>query len=352
MTATAVREPPHCDYPELFVLQNPTRDMDYDDADGTVTVSADGTELLRYRAHPEDRPPHVDRLALPAGGEAPAGRNLVLASPHGHPWHYGCWFVQKLVDGVNCWEGPRRAAAGRLHGRITAGDYTVEPRPEQSADLSLADRDDTANGESTVDERDGPVGVTQTLRWETSDGDPLLGTERRLAVHDPGAVAVEVHPGYLLTWQEELTALETRRYLSSESFHGRYGGLSMRLSRELRGGRIRLPDATDPEPNEDSPGRWCDYTGSLDGNPSPDPWRAGVTVMSNSATGRMDWFTRSDPYGLLCANPVWRDVVPLDAGDSVTWSWGMWVHAGDPDRETIERVDAAFRHRAGGEQQR
>jgi hypothetical protein len=303
--------------------------MDYDDSDGAVTVADEGVPLVRYRARTDASKPHVDRLALSGDADGPSGRNLLVSAPHDHAWHRGCWFVQKLVDGVNCWESERHAANDRLHGRARDCGYAVT-------------RSDGADrGES--------VAIDQDVRWETSDGDPLLDDSRRIGVVRPALTGLEDRGGYLLTWRQTLAATGSRRYLSSESYHGRYGGLSLRLSRELSGGEIRLPDETDPDPNADTPAPWCDYTGALDGRGRPGPWRAGVTVLTDAETGSVDWFTRAEPFALLCSNPVWREIATLNEGESITWSWALWVRGGRPDRETIERVSAAYREWAATE---
>lgn len=296
--------------------------MEAVDLDGTVVFSDDKSDLVRYRARTDASKPHMDIVSLPAGcDDAPGGRNLVGTAPHDHAWHLGCWFVQKVIDGVNCWESERHAANDRLHGRAMNMGYEIE---------------------TERDIRD-VAAVTQDVRWETSDGDPLVTDRRHIGVHDPSLTNRTGYDGYLVSWKQTLTAVESRRYLSSESYHGRYSGLSLRFSRELTGGKIRLPDAEDPEPNADTPARWCDYTGALDGRHRPNPWCAGITVFSHPKTGPVDWFTRSEPFALVCANPVWRQVRPLEAGESIFWKWGLWVHAGHPDRATIESVEDTYR---------
>jgi len=306
--------------------------MDYTDAEGTVSVSDGDVTLVRYRARTDASKPHLDRVALAAGSEdAPRGRNLVATSPHDHPWHHGCWFVQKVVDGINCWESERDTEHGRLHGHARNLSYEVDGSPA---------------GDATPSET---VAIHQDVRWQTSDGDQLLDDRRELTVFDPDGVTNVGHGGYLLTWRQTLTAAGSRRYLSSETYHGRYGGLSLRLARDLTGGEIRLPDATDPDPNEDTPAPWCDFTGSLDGRRRLDPWKGGITVLTHPETGDTDWFTRSQPFPLLCANPVWRRVVTLDPGESVSWEWGLWVHPGRPSRDAIEAVSARYRDLASDE---
>jgi len=305
--------------------------MDYEDSQGTVTVSDNGVKLVQYRAQTAASKPHVERLALPASATGPSGRNLLVTAPHDHAWHHGCWFVQKLVDGVNCWESERHAANDRLHGRARDCGYSI-------------------TGSEDSSDQPNSVTIEQDVRWETSSGDHLLNDNRQVGVVQPDGTGLDEFGGYLLTWEQTLAAVGSRRYLSSESYHGRYGGLSLRLSRELTGGEIRLPDVASPEPNGDTPALWCDYTGSLDGRGQPDPWQAGVTVMSDGKTGSVDWFTRTEPFALLCSNPVWREVAVVEDSESVAWSWGVWVHGGRPSKQTIKQVYTAYRDWSRGKE--
>ncbi|ELZ23529.1 hypothetical protein C475_14688 [Halosimplex carlsbadense 2-9-1] len=298
--------------------------LETDVEDGVVSVIADGTLLARYDAEPAGSKPGFDTLALPSGVDTKPGENLVVSSPHDHPWHFGLFFCQKLVDGVNCWESEPNAAAGNPHGYAEAGEYEVR------------------------DASDGGIEVEQEATWRTDSGEELLDDARRIRIGEPD------DEGYLLTWEQDVTALEQRRHLSSETLHGHYSGLSLRFARSLREGRVLLPDGRDP--GETSPpraasgpaARWCDYSGPLDGRPGAgavgDPWSAGVAMFDHpdNGAGPVNWFVMDEPFGFLAANPTWGTVETLDEGESRSWTWGLWVHSGTPDEERVERAYESF----------
>ncbi|MFB6139207.1 MAG: DUF6807 family protein [Halosimplex sp.] len=298
--------------------------------DGAVSVSVDGTLLARYDADPAGSKPGFDTLALPPGVDTKPGENLVVSSPHDHPWHFGLFFCQKLVDGINCWESEPNAAVGEPHGFAEPGEYDVRT-------------EDDDGGASAV--------IDQAATWRTDSGEDLLGDRRTIRIGEPD------DEGYLLTWEQELTALGGRRHLSSETLHGHYSGLSTRFARSLRGGRVLLPDGRDP--GETSPpraasgpaARWCDYSGSLDGRAGAgavgDPWSAGIAMFDHPENGAdpVNWFVMDEPFGFLAANPTWGTVDTLDEGESRSWTWGLWVHSGTPDEERVKRAYDSFADR-------
>lgn len=283
-----------------------------------IDVRDEGTTLVRYRPGVDAAKAFIDVLALPDGAATASGRNLVVDAPHDHPWHHGLFFCQKLIDGINCWETERHESEGRLHGRQTVGEWNAYPT-------------------------DRGVAIEQDSEWHTTGGDRLLEDERRIEVHEP------TEGSYVIDWRQTLIAVEETRYLTSESLHGRYGGLCVRGSRELTGASIRLPDEADPDPNADSPGCWCDLSGPLDGAHRVDTnHEGGITVMYHPDTDAESrhWFTRSDPFALLTANPVWDDVIEVPADDRIEWRWGIRIHEGIPDREELSAVYESYTRNA------
>jgi len=297
---------------------------------GALAVCHGGRDLLRYRTDTGASKPHVEYLGVP--GNAPAGRadrNLALAAPHDHAWHLGLFFCQKLVDGLNCWESERERAAGRPHGYAEAGDceWTVE------------------SGDRDGEERER-VRAEHTATWRADDGEALLADERTLTVRAPR------ERGYLVEWTQTLEAVGSRRRLGSETRHGHYSGLSLRVARDLDGGEVRLadPDPADADAPTGPVAAWCDYSGALDGRVGTgEPPRAGVTLLSHPANEPhpMGWFTMTDPFGFVAANPTRGTVRTLGAGESVTWRFGVWVHRGRPTRREIEAVAGRFADGSG-----
>lgn len=283
--------------------------------DGTVTVASDGVTLLRYQAETAASKPHIDRLALPPSAGETSGRNLVLTSPYDHQWHLGLFFCQKLVDGINCWESELFESQDRPHGVAEHVNHDVR-------------------------ESEGSVTITQNASWRTDVGEALLVDTRQIIVHKP------TDGSYLLTWDQELEAVDERRHLSSETLHGHYSGLSARFTRSMADGEANLPETNSEEAAETTGPRraWCDYSGGIDGRVgSTDRWTAGVTLMNHLENDGhpIRWFTAGD-LGFVSANPTFETDLILPAGESVSWQWGAWVHEGTPDRSEIETAYEEF----------
>jgi hypothetical protein len=294
-------------------------DLEAETTPDAVSVRHGGDLLVRTRragaagAHCQ----HVDTLAVPGTAARWAGRNLVDSAPHDHPWHRGLYFCQKLVDGVNCWAP------------------SEHPDPESRATATPVDRSVSAASDA--------VSVASTARWETGGGDPLLDDERTVTVYEPEGGS------YLLDWRQRVVARGGVRRLSSETLHGHYSGLSLRFARSMAGGGVRLPDHEDPDdgspPREASgpAGAYCDYTGLLDGpvdvggvgEAAREARSAGVALFDHPGNGGVRWFTMNDPFGFVSANPTWGTVLALEEDEAASWRWGVWVHAGRPDREEL-----------------
>jgi len=288
---------------------------DYDD--GTVTIHSGGASLVRYRAVTAASKPHVDRLALGPDAGGAAGRNLLLAGPHDHPWHLGGFFAPKFVDGINCWESESRRAAGEECGRAVDRGHDVSRRGETAT-------------------------IRQSVAWRT-DEESLLGDERTITV------STAPERGYVLGWEQTVEALETARRIEGsdpDGGRGSYGGFSLRFDRGLADGEVRLPDADDPPDRSGPTGGYCDYTGPIDGRRgSVDPWHGGCTLLLDAApdgrSRRQRWFVARE-YPFVGTNPTWDSPIEIDPGERRRWRWGVWVRGGRPDRSEIERVRDRF----------
>lgn len=290
------------------------------DIGGTIPVYQGDVLLTRYNADTEGSKPGFDIVALPAGVGTRSGENLIVAAPHDHPWHLRMFFCQKLVDGINCWESEINEEAGRPYGYAEHDGYKV-----------------TQTGEA--------VEITQEATWRSDRGEELLGDERTIRTHVPA------DGDYLITWEQEVTTLDETRHLSSETLHGHYSGLSTRFERSLADGRVLLPDDTDPGETSSSraasglSGRWCDYSGPLDGkHGAGDLWTAGIAMFDHSDNDchPVSWFIMTEPFGFLAANPTWETVLTLAPGESQSWTWGCWIHSNTPDERRVEEAYREF----------
>lgn len=293
--------------------------LDVTTDDGTVDVTHDSQLLARYDADAEGSKPGFNVIALPEGVGRSGGTNLVLAAPHDHPWHLGAFFCQKLVDGINCWESELGDSGDGAYGYAEHENYSV-------------------------DQLDGAVSITQTATWESTREELLLEDERTIRILEP------TDTGYPIVWEQSVTALGQTRHLSSETLHGHYSGLSVRFARSLTDGRVLLPDETDvgetspPRAASGPQGRWCDYSGPLDGRRHLDEWTAGITMFDHPDNDchPVNWFVMTEPFGFLAANPTWEAVLTLPTGETQSWTWGMWIHPGTPNEQRVEETYQQF----------
>jgi len=83
----------------------------------TVLISCEGRPLLQYRYDGRSSKPYFDVVNLPPTARRRAGENVALARPHDHVWHFGLFFSQRYVDGLNFWETELLVSKGEASGR-------------------------------------------------------------------------------------------------------------------------------------------------------------------------------------------------------------------------------------------
>ena len=278
------------------------------DDDGTVSIRANDRTIARYRAATEASKPHFETLVLPNSAGDTAGRNVVLAAPHDHQWHLGLFFCQKLIDGINCWESELFESQDRPHGYAENLDYELV-------------------------RQDGEIEIIQNVTWKTSAGEKLLADTRDIRLYEPS------DGGYLVVWEQEIEAENATRYLSSETLHGHYSGFSVRLRRSMTDGQVRVEDTTGANDQNGPRGRWCDYSGGIDGRiGTTERWTGGLTLMDHPSNDHhpVRWFTATEPFGFVAVNPTYQTVTTVAKGTSVSWQWGAWIHSGTPSIDAIE----------------
>lgn len=296
-------------------------DLRLEERNGNVSIWQGELLLLHYRGHTLASKPHCDVVALPAGAGETAGTNLVLCSPHDHVWHFGLFYVPKLVDGINCWESELFRQDGRVHGYAQSRGLRLEGEGRKAEGVALSD----------------------TIVWRSSEGEELVREHRRIDLAAPRGAA------YTLTWETRLEALGQNRHLSSESRHGHYSGLSVRFIRSMTNGRVLLPAVENPPADSGPAGPWCDYSGYLDGSLLlGKPHAAGIALFDHPANRyAARFFTMNQPFGFISANPTYYQVLTLRRGEPVTFRWGLWVHAGRPEAAAVQAAYDEWTERPG-----
>jgi hypothetical protein len=276
------------------------------DAD-TATITAGERPVVRYRYAGAPFKPYVQELYTPAGV------NVLLDSPPDHLHHHGLMYAV-MVNGVNFWE--ETEPAGRQEG------------------LGLGIRYEPADARPSAAHTARPTvpTLTQRLDWKTPDSGALLTEMRVIRVcpelgQQTGATIV--------VWS---SALMPGRGAEITLTGNHYHGLGLRFVRALD--RTGTFDNAEHDPGQIfrgeerlAHGRWCSYTGEIDGRP--------VTVAMFDYPGNprpATWFTMKEPFAYLSATlNLHREPLVLREPAKLSYAVALW-----DGRVAAERIEQAY----------
>jgi hypothetical protein len=288
-----------------------------------ITFEADGVELMRYVSEPDPQPfeapkPYVHPLRTLAGDVVTCYR------PHDHRWHKGLQLTASHVSGENFWGG---------------GTYVRDQKTYVDLDNLGTMRHDTLDVRAD--------GLSGTLTWRSSRGEPWVGERRELSIGnvDPGNGSWE------LTWDSTITGLRDEPLsFGSPTTHGRpmagYSGLFWRGPRAFTGGDILGPGGLGGEEMMGARAAWLafrgrhdevDRTSTLVFVPEPEPVSRGSTLVFVPEPEPVShWFVRSGPFAAV--NPSWafHDEFALAQGQSIGRRYLIVVADGSWDADRIE----------------
>lgn len=230
-----------------------------------------------------------------------------------HPHHRSLWVAHGDLNGVNIWDDgeghgfQRHVAFGSRYG--------------------------------------GPVcgGFTETVRWETKDGKPVIEDERSFRL-----------------WRSASGEVLLDLAVTFHAAHGpvkfgdtKEGGIcALRVREPLQGDRTGLMThatgaVTEPEIwGHRSP--WIDYSGELDGR------KTGIAVFDHPKSFRYPTHWHARDYGLFTANPfAWHDYqtgwsqdgsYTIEAGKRLPFRYRVLLHEGDGAQANVAArwLDFAF----------
>ncbi|MEN9574477.1 MAG: hypothetical protein RL514_2332 [Verrucomicrobiota bacterium] len=269
-----------------------------------VSFQRDGIELARLHFGPGLNRPFVFPLL------GPSGRSVTrMGHPHdpvSHSHHNSIWVSHNDVNGWSFW-----ADRGTNQGRI------VGQRLEK------------------LEDGDTAAGATIFNHWVDQHGKVLLEERRRVSLE-------------LLPNQESLLVLDLRfEAKGAPVTFGKtpFGLVGVRLAKTIGiadgGGTIRNSEGNVDEQGDNGcfwkRARWCDYSGPmLPGKPE------GATLLDHPANPNHPTFfhVRSDGWmGTAFTHDASRVVEP---GKPLQLRYAVYVHAGVPARETLQRQWEAF----------
>jgi hypothetical protein len=249
------------------------------------------------------------------------GISLVWKSPPDHAWHHALWFSWKEINGLNYWEETKETGLAKGLTEV------VKVSPALEKDFSAQ--------------------IAMDLTYHPPQEPPVLYEKRILKVSIPD------HQGnYHIDWKSIFTAGDEEVVLERTPIEGQEGGrrwggyatLACRIDTKSLSdikfldseGRVDLDIHTIPTP-------WVDVSGKVaeDTNRS-----VGLTIFDHAENPRhppsgyviKDWV---DKYKLLFAymNPgfLYREGLTLDAGESFTLRYRIFIHEGSGGQAQLER---------------
>ncbi len=283
-----------------------------------VLIRCEGQPLAQYRCDRRSSKPYFDVVNLPPTARRRAGDNIALARPHDHIWHFGLFFCQRYVDGLNFWETELLLSKNEPNGRCDPdGDIAVR----------------------TLD--DGGVAFAHALKWITSAGETWVTERREIAVRPPDG------DGYRIDWTLRFTAVgKDRVFNSAPPANNEYSGLSYRSLRCMdKGALLDSEGRNNPKTMLGQPARWADYSGKLDDCAvwGDADW-AGITMFDHPSNPNhpVRWFCMTEPFGFLAANPSYGRKWTLPEGKEQTLRYAVYVHAGQGEKELLSKAYESY----------
>jgi hypothetical protein len=264
-------------------------------------------ELTRYHFGPSLRRPFL----YPVLG--PAGRSLTRmgqpSDPHGHRHHNSVWISHNDLEGVNFWgdEGDGRIVTLRVE-RYTDGDD-----PDQGASILVSND------------------------WRDAEDRTVMRERRRITVlsEEQGDAAAP----WMIVIDMELTAPGDQPITFGETAFGIIGVRMAKSVGVLEGGGRLLN--SEGQRNEAQmfrkPARWVDYSG-----PVTNTAAGGITLMDHPNNPHHPAPFHVRDVGWMGASLSFAGPVVIAPDQPLRLRYGLWVHAGVPNRQTVDQIWSAF----------
>ncbi len=273
--------------------------MQRDDDAGTLTVIADGREILAYQYGPTFALPHYWPV------RSPSGKLLTVQHPDPYPHHRSLWIADNVqgpegpaVDFYHCWK-----------------NYNQNDKPESGFRHFIRHQ-----RFGQLNAADGRADIQAELSWIVNQTTPVLDEHRTLSVVALG------NGEYLLDLAWELKASHGDVKFLSDDVH--YAWPYVRIHPQFsgeNGGTI-----TNDQGNTGQAGtngivaKWIDYSNTVEG----DTEGLAVFIFPDGETHK--WLTREyGTFGPRRADKLSGSKFLLKTGDSVKGRVGILVHRGD-----------------------
>jgi hypothetical protein len=282
--------------------------------DGQASIERDGQEISRYWFGPELRRPFLYPLI------GPSGRSLTRMGhprdPNGHSHHNSVWVTHHDVAGVAFWNDAASSKGRIVHQRV----------------VKYEDADEEALIEVVNEWREAtrpplPMGEGR------GEGGRLLLVEHRAMRFRPRSGGQ-----WLLVLDLTFSAPKEPVTLGKTNF----GMIGVRMAKTIGvhdgGGTIRNSEGGVNEAGvHEKPARWVDYSGPI----TPQA-REGITLFDHPTNPNHPTVFHVRDDGWMGAALTFASPRTIEPGQPLKLRYGLWVHAGVPPAEVIEREFGEF----------
>ncbi len=268
---------------------------------GQASIERDGQEISRYHFGPELRRPFLYPLI------GPSGKSLTrMGHPrdaNGHSHHNSVWVTHHDVGGVAFWNDAPSSKGRIVHRRV----------------VQYEDADDQA--------------TIETINAWQDDADKVLLEEHRAMRFVP-----QDGGQWLLVLDLTFSASREAVTLGKTNF----GMIGVRMAKTIGvhdgGGTIRNSEGGVNEAGvHEKAARWCDYSG-----PITKDAREGIALLDHPSNPNHPTVFHVRDDGWMGAALTFAEPRTIEPGTPLKLRYGLWIHAGVPTADTIDRQFADF----------
>ncbi len=279
--------------------------VQFTDQKGKVRVEINGQLFTDYHYQDVPRPFFYPVLGV---GDAPMTRNFPMKTVPGeetdHKHHRGLWYGHQLVNGISFW-----GETGK-EGKVVHDKFL---ELKSGADIGV---------------------ITAQNKWVAPNGTVVCTDTRTIRIHNR-------KDERLLDFDITFTAGSEDLVFGDD----KDGAMSIRIAESMRlkhpkgsgdkpTGHIVLSTGARDQETWGKQAAWCDYYGPVGGK------TVGVAIFDHPANPRHPTWWHVRDYGLFAANPFGKrhfeklkdpkaGEFKVPAGQSVTWRYRYYFHAGD-----------------------
>ena len=287
----------------------PQRTLTWQQSDHSITLLNNGRMVWEHVHDKRIGKPYL-RFGLLDGTELTRPWPVPKDYPKkDHTWHRALWWSWKKINGVNYWEGNQTGTEPRAAAVVT--------RPDGSAQIDL------------------------TIAYHEPGKSPVVVEKRTIHVGSPDAQGT-----YFIDWAATFTPAGQDDVRFGQNS---YGGFSLRMAAECCGDPARkvpawvFSSSEGPQDFNGKQARWAAYQGAAANGQA-----ACVAIFDDPGNPRHPalWQSRT-AYPYLNPSLTCKEDYVLKASASLHLRYGVLVHAGAADVETLEARWKTFAGTAG-----